>query len=100
MLHGGESRFHLTSFLFVLNDSLNEIRQRHEVFIIDATYKTNNLKMPLVSIQGVSHLGGDKLLTTPIAYALVSNEQKDTYIWLLQSLKAMMALPIHLLLCL
>ncbi|KAG2192281.1 hypothetical protein INT47_006914, partial [Mucor saturninus] len=67
--------------------AMEEVRNRGEVFIIDATYKTNNLGMPLISIQSVSHLGGKSLMSTPIAYAFVANEKTETYIWLLKAFK-------------
>lgn len=89
-LNDSESRSFLTSVYFMHQSAIEELKNRCEVFIIDATYKVNNLGMPLISVQGVSHLGGDTLMTTPIAYAFVSNEQKETYIWFLNALKQAM----------
>ncbi|KAG1092666.1 hypothetical protein G6F42_019145 [Rhizopus arrhizus] len=67
--------------------AVDEVNIRGEVFAIDATYKVNELEMPLVSIQSVSHLGRKSLMTTPIAYDIVSNESSSTYAWILNNIK-------------
>ncbi|KAG2191681.1 hypothetical protein INT47_005998 [Mucor saturninus] len=86
-LDGSESRCSLASIFFMHETALEEVRSRGEVFIMDATYKTNNLGMPLISIQSVSHVGGNSLMSTPIAYAFVANEKIETYVWFLKSFK-------------
>ncbi|KAG2191897.1 hypothetical protein INT47_005344 [Mucor saturninus] len=85
--NGSESKCSLTSIFFKHKSAMEVVRNRGEVFIIDATYKTNNLGMPLISIQNVSQLGGKFLMSTPIAYAFVANEKTETYLWFLKAFK-------------
>ena len=47
-----------------------------QVFIIDATYSTNNVNMPLVSVYGVHNLGAETLVTFPVAFALLEMKRK------------------------
>lgn len=58
----------------------------NEVFVMDATYKTNNAKMSLIYVTGVSNLGGMQLKSFPIAFAWVSNEAQGMYEWLLNAM--------------
>ncbi|XP_057426373.1 protein FAR1-RELATED SEQUENCE 5-like [Lotus japonicus] len=53
-----------------------------DVLAFDATYKKNKYKRPLVIFSGVNHHNQ----TIIFAAALISNEQEDTYVWLLQNL--------------
>ncbi|XP_057418829.1 protein FAR1-RELATED SEQUENCE 5-like [Lotus japonicus] len=53
-----------------------------DVLTFDATYKNNKYKRPLVIFSGVNHHNQ----TIIFAVDLVSNEQEDTYVWLLQNL--------------
>ncbi|XP_057432777.1 protein FAR1-RELATED SEQUENCE 5-like [Lotus japonicus] len=53
-----------------------------DVLAFDATYKKNKYKRPLVIFSGVNHHNQ----TIIFAATLVSNEQEDTYVWLLQNL--------------
>ncbi|KAG0188544.1 hypothetical protein DFQ28_004727, partial [Apophysomyces sp. BC1034] len=39
-------------------EMISRRRRFPEVMVVDATYNTNNAKMPLISVQGVSNLGG------------------------------------------
>ncbi|KAG2191831.1 hypothetical protein INT47_011579 [Mucor saturninus] len=71
--------------LFFTNDTLVARAKRFsEVVVIDATYNTNDLKMPLISAFGVSNLGKDTLKTFPIAFAWVANE-KEMYNWFVKT---------------
>lgn len=78
---------HLQSVLFMHCTAVDKVNILGELFAIDATYKMNELEMPLVSIQPVSHLGRKSSTTTPIAYAIVSNEPSSTYAWILNNIK-------------
>jgi hypothetical protein len=49
---------------------------------IDATYKTNCYKMPLVTVVTVS----SEKTSMPICYGLLNNEQLVSYVWFLQQL--------------
>ncbi|KAJ0548314.1 putative OTU domain, MULE transposase domain, FHY3/FAR1 family [Helianthus annuus] len=53
------------------------------VLLIDATYKTNRYKMPLVQIIGVT----STLMSFCIAHAFVSNEKQENFTWVLQRLR-------------
>ena len=58
-----------------------------ETYLIDATYGTNNLKMPLICVYGVSNVGLKSLKTFPVAFAWVSSEKEEIYSWFLQTLQ-------------
>lgn len=77
----------LKSLFFIKNTMLQNARKMGQVFIIDATYKTNNVKMPLVSVYGVHNLGGSTLINYPVAFAFVSNETEVTYKWVMKQFK-------------
>ena len=74
--------------VFFTNDYMVEnVRRFNEVIIIDATYGTNNLKMPLICAYGVSNVGVFTLKTFLIAFAWTSDEKEETYKWFLNSLQ-------------
>jgi hypothetical protein len=77
----------LDCIFFIHPKSLEEIKRRGEILIIDATYKVNNLDMSLISVQSVSNLGGEQLSTVPIAYSIAARETTEVYTWFLQTLK-------------
>lgn len=60
----------------------------HHVFMIDATYKTNKYRLPVVEIIGVTATGR----SFPAAYALIQNEGQVNYEWLLTKFKALLPL--------
>ncbi|GAA5796038.1 hypothetical protein HPULCUR_001406 [Helicostylum pulchrum] len=77
----------LKNIFFIHNNMIANARKMGQVFIIDATYSTNNnAKMPLVSIYGVHNLGSSKLVTFLVAFAFACNEQESTYKWVLEQL--------------
>ncbi|KAI8052566.1 uncharacterized protein B0P05DRAFT_641493 [Gilbertella persicaria] len=83
-----ENKGYTVSYRF--NDLMTERTARFsEVVIIDATYGTDNLKMPLICAYGVSDVGRPNLVTFPIAFALFSNQNTETYLWFLQNLKGL-----------
>ena len=51
--------------------------------MIDETYKTNNYKMPLIIISGVTPLNTSYY----VAFAFVSEETYEVYKWLLECVK-------------
>ncbi|XP_016200038.1 protein FAR1-RELATED SEQUENCE 5-like isoform X3 [Arachis ipaensis] len=57
-----------------------------DVLAFDATYKRNKYMCPLVVFSGINHHNQ----TIIFAAALICDEEKDTYRWLLQQLKAAM----------
>lgn len=58
-----------------------------EIIIIDATYKTNSSKLPLVNVLCVSNLGRANLKNALVASAFLTNEKKASYTWLAQTLR-------------
>ena len=78
----------LKSLFVVHADAIPDARRFLKVVLVDATYKTNFHKMPLVHIVGVSNLGGHQNLHSfVIGYALLSNEKKSAYTWLATMLR-------------
>ncbi|KAJ1434107.1 MULE transposase domain [Sesbania bispinosa] len=57
-----------------------------DVLAFDATYGKNKYRSPLVVFSGVNHHNR----TTIFASAVVANETKDTYVWLLQKFNVVM----------
>ena len=54
-----------------------------DVIIIDSTYKRNRFNLPLVNVIGINNLGQNIIL----AFALLSNETKESYDWVFKKLK-------------
>lgn len=76
-------------FFFFTNDTMmNKAHRFSEVFGMDATYNTNNSKMPLICVTGVSNLDGTQLKNFPVAFAWVRNETQGMYEWFLDSMTA------------
>lgn len=67
-------------------EGLRLLRSYPYVIIIDSTYKTNLYKMPLVEIVGITPVGKTFL----IAYALMFDETKESYVWLLEKLRGVL----------
>lgn len=63
------------------NGMLNRARICNDVFIVDATYNINTLKIPLICVQGVSSVGDENLKSFPVALAFVCDETEKTYEW-------------------
>lgn len=75
--------------LFVTHQiGLEAGRKFKEVISLDATYGTNNNKMPLINIVGVSNLGTDKLRNILVASAVVINERTESYQWVMQTMRS------------
>jgi hypothetical protein len=51
-----------------------------DVLAFDVTYGNNRYSCPLVVFSGVNHHNG----STAFGFALVADETKETYIWLLE----------------
>ena len=68
---------------FARMSSQKILKYNYEVLLINATYKTNKYKMPLIIISGVT------LLNTSyyVAFAFVSKETYEVYKWLLECVK-------------
>ncbi|CAI0443489.1 unnamed protein product [Linum tenue] len=64
-------------------ESIRMLSAWYFVILIDSTYKTNKYKQPLVQLIGVSPVKKN----FNIGFALVSDETKETYAWVLMQLK-------------
>lgn len=67
--------------------SVEKAQQFPEVVIVDATYKTNSHKMPMVNVVGISNLGTTKLRTFLIASVLITSEKETSYNWVAQQMR-------------
>lgn len=57
-----------------------------KVFVMDITYNTHNVKMPLICVTGVSNLGGMQLKSFPVDFRWISNETQSMYEWFLDAM--------------
>lgn len=73
----------LENLFFVHRTSFDIWRAFPHVLMIDATYKTNQYKMPFVQIVGVT----STKKTFSIAFAFMHNEKTVNYTWVLNCLK-------------
>ncbi|KAG1470049.1 hypothetical protein G6F56_002903 [Rhizopus delemar] len=69
----------LQNIFFAHQKMIGDAKKMGQVLIMDATYLTNNVEMPLVYINGVHNLGADKLMTFPVGYAFICDEKETTY---------------------
>ena len=75
---------HVTAVLFAHPDSLVYLRAYPEVLLLDCTYKTNKYDMPLHMI-GMDATGRSFC----IAFAFLSGETEEDYMWALERLKTL-----------
>ncbi|CAG8812525.1 21135_t:CDS:2, partial [Cetraspora pellucida] len=79
---------HMLNLFFTHIEAARQVAICSEMLIIDATYKMNLYKLPLINAVGISNIGNAKALNTyQIAMAWVANEQEPTYEWFLLTLK-------------
>ncbi|KAJ0622547.1 putative MULE transposase domain, FHY3/FAR1 family [Helianthus annuus] len=71
---------------FVHPDSYNMWRALPHVLMIDATYKTNEYKLPFIQVVGVTSTHKSFC----VAHAFVSKEKKDNFLWVLEKLKELL----------
>ena len=58
-------------------ESVALLRLQPHVLVVDCTYKTNRLQMPLLDIVGIASKGR----TFFVAQAFLSDEKEDSYMW-------------------
>ncbi len=73
----------IEQLFFAKVSSQKILKYNYEVLLIDAIYKTNKYKMPLIIISGVMPLNTGYY----IAFAFVSKETYEVYKWLLECVK-------------
>ena len=75
---------HQLEFLFFCQKSSQQILKiNYEVLILDATYKTNKYKLPLLVITGVTALN----TSFYVAFAFMKSEHTPDYVWVIEQLK-------------
>lgn len=77
----------LKSLFFCHENSVEKARRFSEVIIIDVTYRTNNLGLPLANVVGIGNTAQDALSSFLIACAYVSNQRTDSYDLFVRHLK-------------
>ncbi|POW03662.1 hypothetical protein PSTT_10917 [Puccinia striiformis] len=78
---------HLDSAFFTLPESIHLARQHPTCILIDATYKTNLFKMPLLHIAGIN--SSNKTFT--FAFAFISREKEGDFTWALDQLRLVLS---------
>ncbi|XP_074265911.1 protein FAR1-RELATED SEQUENCE 5-like [Silene latifolia] len=76
----------LTHVFMAHPEAVKMFRSYYYVVLIDSTYKTNEYRLPLVEMVGVTPVGKSFV----IAYALVKHESENGYLWVLRKLKALL----------
>jgi hypothetical protein len=76
----------LTRIFFCHPNAVKLWRKNPDILILDATYKTNRFRMPLVNIGGVSNNN----MTIQVALGFVSGEAEEDYNWVLGCLRHVM----------
>ncbi|XP_074303620.1 protein FAR1-RELATED SEQUENCE 5-like [Silene latifolia] len=76
----------LTHVFMAHPEAVKMFRSYYYVVQIDSTYKTNDYRLPLVEMVGVTPVGKSFV----IAYALVTHESEEKYLWVLRKLKALL----------
>lgn len=72
--------------LVVQTPHMHKLYERyHDLIFMDATYKTNKYKMPLVVFSSINNEGKNIV----VGFAIVQYESSNTYEWLLKSFKEM-----------
>ncbi|KAL2886392.1 mutator-like element transposase [Ceratocystis lukuohia] len=79
------SENHLTALFFAHPDSIAYLQENPDVLLLDCTYKTNQYAMPLLDMIGVD----SSQKSFFIAFAFLSGETEDDYLWALQHLKSL-----------
>ncbi|KAL2885279.1 mutator-like element transposase [Ceratocystis lukuohia] len=80
-----DSGNHLTALFFAHPDSIAYLQENPDVLLLDCTYKTNRYAMPLLEMIGVN----SSQKSFYIAFAFLSGETEDDYLWALQHLKSL-----------
>jgi hypothetical protein len=76
-------------FFFTHDKCIQLARRFNEVVVVDATYKTNQFRLPFVNMVGVHNVGpDDKTLSNfAIAGAWVAKEDEVSYTWVMEQLE-------------
>jgi hypothetical protein len=75
----------VTALWFSLKLNHDLLFHNRDGLIIDATYKTNQYGMPLIDVVGHTGIGSSFF----VGFAFVESEDKPTYIWVLEQIKAL-----------
>ena len=72
----------LEHMFFARKSSQELLKINHEVLILDATYKTNRYRLPLLIVTGVTALN----TSFYAAFAFMSSETTEDYLWVIKQL--------------
>ena len=75
----------ITHLFFIKGCSQRLLKTNYEVLVMDATYKTNRYKMPLLIISGQTALHTNFY----VAFCFMAKEATSDYTWMLQQLRGM-----------
>jgi hypothetical protein len=75
---------HVTHLFFSYRKALDLYRAYPDVLLIDSTYKTNQLNMPLCNIVGITAVN----TTFFVGFAFLKTEQQPDFTWALEQLSA------------
>ena len=76
----------LTQLLFAHEEGLRLSSRFPTTFMVDATYKTNSIKLPLISIVGTTCTNQ----TLFSAFALIFSECEMNYLWVISNFKLLL----------
>ncbi|KAI9035360.1 transposase [Aspergillus affinis] len=82
--HAVDADNHLIGLFCIHRSCLKLLRDHSYVLIMDCTYKTNNYKMPMLDINGVTSIG----TTYFVGFVFMYNEKEPSYNFALTNLKA------------
>lgn len=94
--HGYEVRYdaeregdkaYLKSIFFAYTNAIQLARSFPEVVSMDATYRTNRMKMPFINVVGIGNVGYPALKSFAIAGRWLLNEDNDSHMWFANTLK-------------
>ncbi len=80
-----DAKNRVTHLFFSRKSCQEMLKENWEVVIMDATYRTNRYKLPLLIITGVNALGGSFYM----AFCFIAAEYFEDYLWALQQYRDM-----------
>ena len=83
------------SAIYVSETMLTYAEEFLDVVIVDSTYKRNRFNLPIVNVIGINNYGQNILL----AFALIKNETKESYMWIFRNLKHLWSKNPHNFVC-
>jgi hypothetical protein len=73
----------VTHLFFALSETINLMKSFPDIALMDATYKTNRFKMPLLHFAGMTSIN----TSFSAAFCFLPSESAEDYLWVLQAFK-------------